>query len=1238
MSRLCRSIFPLRKSVLLCVATLTANSVISANQSSTPSEVKSEWNFDGTDLLGKWQGKGFKISAGPQAPSYPKFSANNQGVELDGKNAALVIPDAPHLRFAKGDSITMEAWVKVRKLKSGQFVYLIGKGRNRHPELGDENQNYSLRLKEVNGRAAINFLFTSERETGKPAKWHRWNSATSFKIDTGWHHVAITYTFGKKDSLRGYINGAAVKGTWDLEGPTDRGPVVDSDSVVIGSGFTRGSAETLDGWLDQVAIHRSALSAKVIAERYAAVPAPAPLVDQEKLVKGKVLVELCEQGMPDKSSWPITSPIPTESYHEEVFGFSELPHRYISTGVRADRAPVFLLRASAKVRIPKGNHRLLLRGLGSSRLFIDGKEILNTPFPVRGQGGFALLADQSKYLDLGPDFRFAPPGNYENTTNFVGEDKEHLVILESIVGGGTQGSHFRPDLGETVAAISLEGNTSWSLLSPGDRQVSYTDPGWNAYERERRAHFKKVNREARLEKRKEHEVYWSKRREDALQWLDSTPEISVPHLPANFPANNPIDHFIADRITSVEKNHREKPENGVDYFQEVHPILEAKCYACHQNSHGKGGLNLASRSAALHGGKSDGAAIVPGKPDESALLLRATDDPDNIMPPQGKGEPLNKEELAILERWIAEGAHWPELRYSTLKMTPLTEDLTFLRRIALDSVGVVPTEAEILEFQNDKSPERRKHAIHRYLNDPRWADRWMGYWQDVLAENPNILNPTLNNTGPFRWWIYESLQDNKPMDLFVTELIKMEGSTLFGGPAGFSVASQNDVPMAHKALVLSSAFLGVEMKCARCHDSPTNSTKQQDLFELAAMLARKPIELPSTSSVPLDRIHQTGREALIQITLKPGSKVEPKWSLGDLSSENDASRLVTNPQDSREKLAALLTVPQNTRFAEVLVNRMWQQLMGRGIIEPVEDWEKGQNSHPELLHWLGREFVRSGYDLKSIQRLIMNSHAYQRQVDSSLATQEALFVSPAPRRLAAEQIVDSLFAATGKPFQLEEMSLDIDGDRRAQESISLGNPHRSWMLASTSNERDRPSLVLPRIQAVVDVLEIFGWNGARVEPLSKREISPNVLQPAIISNGTVGGWLTQLSDDHALVHLALEKQSLDQLLDRVFLRLLTRKPTKEERDLYYSLLHEGYEQRSVASELLTKPVSLPREREKYVSWSNHVDADANTLREQHGLLARRGDPPTSKLHPQWRSRFEDVIWALINSPTWVSTP
>jgi hypothetical protein len=305
-------------------------------------------------------------------------------------------------------------------------------------------------------------------------------------------------------------------------------------------------------------------------------------------------------------------------------------------------------------------------------------------------------------------------------------------------------------------------------------------------------------------------------------------------------------------------------------------------------------------------------------------------------------------------------------------------------------------------------------------------------------------------------------------------------------------------------------------------------------------------------------------------------------------------------------------------------------------VEPVEDWEKGKPTHPELIKWLGREFVRGGYDVKNLTRLILNSHAYQRATDPELKLTSPLYTSPAPRRLQAEQIVDSLFAATGKPFKTEEVCLDIDNTRDLKNAIHMGKPHRSWMLTSTSNERDRPSLALPRIQAVTDVLSAFGWRGARQDPISKRDADPNVLQPAILSNGTLGVWLTRMSDDHGVTDIALKAQSVDELIDTLFLKLLTRKPTAQERELYTQHLSAGFDTRHSTPQA---PSSKPtRTREKYVSWSNHLDGEATTVRMAQEAAARQGEPPTEKLDAYWRTRMEDVLWAMLNAPEWAFSP
>ncbi len=1169
-----------------------------------------------------------KSEPGPRSPSYPAFATDNRAARFtgDGKKSALRVPDSPALRFGLGETITLEAWVKIASLSPGSAPYIIGKGRLGTKEFGKLNQNYALRLKAAEGKAQIGFLFASVAEPAKPSAWHRWWSTETFPL-AGWHHLAVSFTFGKSKSLKAFIDGQETTGTWDMGGATDRAPVMDGDELLLGTGSTLTSEHSLDGWLDEVAIHRGKIDENLL-KAFNFVP-PPPAVSKKDVPAGRVLVQVAEDGMPSANAWPSEPPKVSETFTEDVFGFFDLPLKYVETGVRGERHVPFLYRAAALVTLPKGKHRLLLRARGATTLHVDGKSTLNTPFPPTDSDGHHLVADQKGYLDLGPDFRFAPPGNRESTCEITATGEPQLFVLETLVGSYTGKSVRRPELGETVVAWAAEGTEQWQLLSPGTRTIPYTDAGWAAYRAERNTHYAAINTEARAALRAKSAPYWTQRREVAQRWLAESPEPAIPPLPPGFSASNAVDNFIAAKIIEVSAEAR--VSGTVDYFRDVQQILEAKCIECHRGSKAKGGLQLDSLASAIKGGKSGDPAVTPGQPEHSSILERTlSQDVDEVMPP--KGDRLSAAQIEVLTTWIKEGAHWPEIRADHLTLTPPSDDLVFLRRLTLDTVGVVPSLAELEAFQ--KNPNRAA-AIDRFLEDPRWADHWMGYWQDVLAENPNILNPTLNNTGPFRWWLYESLQDNKPMDLFVTELLRQQGSERLGGPAGFSTASENDVPTAAKGTIVSTAFLGVQMKCARCHDSPTHKSLQKDLFQLAAMLGTKAVEVPTTSSVPMDKIHASGRKPLIQVTLMPGTKVEPSWPFPEFAELANA-KLAEQPSNTRDALAALITAPQNERFAQVLANRLWARLMGRGIVEPIDDWEKGKPTHPEFIRWLGRQVIRDGYDLKKLARLILNSDAYQRATDPSLKATSPLFTSPAPRRLDAEQIVDSLFSATGKPFRTEEVCLDIDNTRDLKNAIHLGYPHRSWMLTSTSNERDRPSLALPRMQAITDLLSAFGWRGSRQDPITKRDTDPNVLQPAILSNGTVGVWLTRLSDDHGVTSLALQNQPLNALIRTLFLKLLTRLPTDEEIRLYTQHLTPGYDSRLI---LQPTPAAAPsREPEKYVSWSNHLDGEATLVRQAQETAARQGEPPTALLSADWRQRLEDVLWAILNAPEWAFSP
>ncbi|MGE3803780.1 MAG: DUF1549 and DUF1553 domain-containing protein [Gemmataceae bacterium] len=565
---------------------------------------------------------------------------------------------------------------------------------------------------------------------------------------------------------------------------------------------------------------------------------------------------------------------------------------------------------------------------------------------------------------------------------------------------------------------------------------------------------------------------------------------------------------------------------------------------------------------------------------------------------------------------------------------PLTDDHAFLRRVTLDTIGLLPTRAEIEAFVKDASPEKRAKVIDRLLADPRWADHWVSYWQDVLAENPGILKPTLNNTGPFRWWLHQAMLDNYPIDRFATELVRMEGSVLGGGPGGFRLATENDAPMAAKAHILGTAFLGVQLQCARCHDAPHHPFKQEATFSLAAMLLRGTQTVPKTSSVPAE---VGGRKPRVDVTLKPGTKVPPRWPFAELAPANLPDGILRDKKDSREELAALITSPRNDRFAQVMVNRLWQRFLGAGIVEPVDDWHAAEASHPELLDWLARELVTHDYDMKYVARLILVSHAYQRQSragnDSRVAA-ERLFAGPARRRMTAEQLVDSAFGAAGKKFDSELLCLDPECRQRADQMLNLGRPTRAWQFTGLSNDRDRPALSLPVAQSIIDLLIAFGWRDSRQNPLTVRDETSTPLQPLLLANGLVGSRITRLSDDSAFTALCLEDRSVESMVRAVFLELLSRPSTKEETQLFSALLEEGFKNRRVPD----APIQVKPPRLTAVSWSNHLSPEATKIKLELERLARAGDPPTKRLQPEWRERMEDMIWTLLNSPEFVFVP
>lgn len=597
--------------------------------------------------------------------------------------------------------------------------------------------------------------------------------------------------------------------------------------------------------------------------------------------------------------------------------------------------------------------------------------------------------------------------------------------------------------------------------------------------------------------------------------------------------------------------------------------------------------------------------------------------------------PLLKTALPVsnaIDRFI--GA---KLETEAMPPTGLTTDLEFLRRLSLDATGVIPTPAEIRAYLSDSPKTRRAKAIERVLASNGWADHWVAYWQDVLAENPGILKPDLNNTGPFRWWIHQSFADGIPFDRFVAELLSMEGSAYQGGPSGFAQATLNDAPMAAKAEIVAQAFLGQKMGCARCHDAPFHPFKQKDLFGLAAMMQGKDLTLPKTSTVPMI---EGGRKPAVVVALKPGQAIGPEWPFAALVSHSETGQLPNHAAvPSRNEVAALIISPDNVRFPQVIVNRIWKRYMGLGVVEPADDWSRGKASHPELLAYLSREFVLSGYDTKHVARLIFSSHAYQRKPisDPAIATgaKGRLFAGPLRRNMTAEQLVDSLHLGTGRAYECEEMNLNVSGDRSPNQFLNLGRPSRAWQMTALSNERDRPALALPIAQSIVDVMSAYGWRQSRQNAATTRDDAPSPMQTLILANGILGTRMVRLSDDSEMTELALADLPLEKMITEMFLRVLSRPPAKEEVRVMSNLLGDLYTQRKVKGALKTDARISSDSR---VSWSNHLSAEATVIRMEEERALRLGAKPTARLETRFRERLEDALWAMVNSPEFVMVP
>jgi len=323
------------------------------------------------------------------------------------------------------------------------------------------------------------------------------------------------------------------------------------------------------------------------------------------------------------------------------------------------------------------------------------------------------------------------------------------------------------------------------------------------------------------------------------------------------------------------------------------------------------------------------------------------------------------------------------------------EDRMYARRAYMDVLGLLPTPAQLAEFQADSSADKRSRLVATLLaNNQAYAENWMSFWDDALRNDYQGTGYIDGGRKQITAWLYKSLATNMPYDQFVRQLVAAapgaEGFT--NGILWRGAVSASQRPELQAAQGISQVFLGINMKCASCHDSFINDWRLADSYGLAAVYA-------GSGSLDIFRCEKpTGKTASARF-------IYPQ--LGSI----DAS----DPKPARMKrLADLITSPQNGRLTRTIVNRLWQRFMGRGVVEPADDMDK-EPWDIDLLDFLASDLADHHYDLKQTIALILTSRAYQMPAigESDVAEGSFVFHGPTVRRMSAEQFRDAVATVTG---------------------------------------------------------------------------------------------------------------------------------------------------------------------------------------------------------------------------------
>lgn len=517
-------------------------------------------------------------------------------------------------------------------------------------------------------------------------------------------------------------------------------------------------------------------------------------------------------------------------------------------------------------------------------------------------------------------------------------------------------------------------------------------------------------------------------------------------------------------------------------------------------------------------------------------------------------------------------------KWQTLGLIPsgLCDDATFLRRLYFDVIGTPPTPKEIKAFLADTAQDKRSKMVDRVLDRPEYADYWTLKWGDLLRSNRQTLNPkgmwSLTN------WIRAQFRDNRPADKVCRDLITAQGSTFTNGPSNYYRVASNPNDLAETT---AQVFLGMRLQCTKCHHHPFERWSQEDYYRFAAYFARVGQKSSQEFGV-------FGNEQVVRIS-KGGEVYHPKngqrMAPSPLGGYPDSMRvhdtktaaLIDPDPDANGDRRAFLAdwiARDNPLFARNVVNRYWGYLMGRGLVEPIDDQRiTNPPTNPELLDALAKDFVAHNYDIKYLIRTICNSRAYQL---SSEATKEnradtTFYTHYTVKRLPAEPLFDAVNLATGTQEKFNELPL---GTR----AIQLPDPNINSYFLDTFGRA-------PRIIACE----------------CERAAEPNMGQALHLMMGDMLN--RKVQDGNALpAKLIAAKKTDSEIIEAFYLAALNRLPRPDERTKAEQAVRDYAERPGILlskSLLFLQPISVTRAKS-----------------------AQERDRKTA---------LEDVFWALLNS-------